>query len=283
MNNNHCCGVSIVIPCYNDQDGLDRLLKSIDKNFPAFVPSEIIIVDDSSMVKISQATVRNKENQGPAKSRLRGAKLAKYDFLFFIDSDDLVEEGISSVFEQFPYYDLTLFGVRDAIGDREIRKWKPSHERPLYKNLHSWNLVIKKDVYLNAAVDTKSMAFEDWQVVLRAVSMDIDVRVNVLDDVIGKTYNISSNSLSRKSLDDQLFKLPDILKDQLICLSARKYIGRLLVRNAISRGVSATKVWRVFRAERSKLMYRKTEFIIDIAHGKVPAWVKLSVKRALNG
>lgn len=81
--------VTVVIPVFNDIEGLTTLL-------PQLRGVSVIVVDDcspraqelQSLVENSGATyVRLSSNQGPAAARNRGVSLAKTPFVWFIDSD----------------------------------------------------------------------------------------------------------------------------------------------------------------------------------------------------
>lgn len=88
-------GVSVIIPVYNRPEFLKEALDSVLKQ--TFLNFEIIVIDDGStdstsdvinsygdkIVKIRQ------DNKGVSSARNRGIMAAKYDFIAFLDSDDL--------------------------------------------------------------------------------------------------------------------------------------------------------------------------------------------------
>jgi len=93
---------SIVIPTYQRPDGLHNCLTAI-----AALPTlesgiEVIVVDDGSTSNTNEVTepfkaelkltLIQQENQGPASARNAGARLARGDYLVFID-DDCVPES----------------------------------------------------------------------------------------------------------------------------------------------------------------------------------------------
>jgi glycosyltransferase involved in cell wall biosynthesis len=90
--------ISVVIPVYNDEKRIIRVLKSLKKqtykkNF------EIIVIDDCSADKTKEIAgkyakvITNKKNMGPAFSRNKGVKLSKGKIIAFTDSDCMVAEN----------------------------------------------------------------------------------------------------------------------------------------------------------------------------------------------
>ena len=92
--------VSVIIPCYNCSDTIDRALDSVVKQ--SFKPLEIILVNDASndgtlsklldlqnqfdkkWVKVISLTI----NYGPATARNEGWKIASGKYIAFLDADD---------------------------------------------------------------------------------------------------------------------------------------------------------------------------------------------------
>ncbi len=104
---------SIVIPLYNKQEyvkeAIDSVLAQTYKNF------EIIIIDDGStdesatIVKDyidSRIKYLHQENQGVSVARNTGINLANYEFIAFLDADDIWNKKflaeISNLINQFP-------------------------------------------------------------------------------------------------------------------------------------------------------------------------------------
>ena len=95
--------VSIIIPIYNVEKYLDTCLQSISNQ--SLKEIEIICIDDCSKddsFAILQAhaendpriiVLRNETNVGQGNTRNRGIKIAKGDYIGFIDSDDYIPEN----------------------------------------------------------------------------------------------------------------------------------------------------------------------------------------------
>lgn len=119
--------ISIVIPAYDRADLLDITLNSVTKQ--TGIKYEIIVVDDNSSFndiydvckKYNVIYYKNTHNSGAQISRNKGVELASFEYIAFIDSDDLWEtkdkllnqykvlknnSNISIVFTALKYIDI---------------------------------------------------------------------------------------------------------------------------------------------------------------------------------
>lgn len=98
--------VSIIIPMYNTEDYIEVCLDSVVKS-RIFTDSEVLVIDDGSTdgsterVKKYTKEYRNvflyeKENTGVADTRNYGIDRARGKYVYFLDSDDQVEENYIS-------------------------------------------------------------------------------------------------------------------------------------------------------------------------------------------
>lgn len=84
--------LSIIIPYYNGGEYTDELL---DRLAPQIIPEvEVILVDDGSQIPYKTdykwVKVIRKKNGGCASARNRGLKVAKGEYVSFLDADDMV-------------------------------------------------------------------------------------------------------------------------------------------------------------------------------------------------
>lgn len=96
--------ISIIIPLYNTEKYIGECLESIiDPEVPSCT-YEIIVIDDGSTDKsgeIVQAFIEHQknirlfrqENQGVSRARMNGIRQAEGEYIWFIDSDDLLSQG----------------------------------------------------------------------------------------------------------------------------------------------------------------------------------------------
>lgn len=114
--------LSIIIPVFNRQEGLNKLISDLSKAILADMLEnqvEIIVIDDASEVPVtlieSKAKVllhRSSKNFGAPLSRKKGFQLSKGAFIHFHDSDDSVASNwLSEVMNEVslkPYIDLLM-------------------------------------------------------------------------------------------------------------------------------------------------------------------------------
>ena len=121
--------LSIIIPTYNEEEYLPVLLESIKQQ--DFSDYEIIVADADS----KDNTVKIAEEYGcivveggmPAVGRNNGAKVAKGDYLLFLDSDlKLTEDYLAKVIYEFK---MERLGIA-------ITQMKPLSKKTEYKLLH---------------------------------------------------------------------------------------------------------------------------------------------------
>ena len=94
--------ISVIIPVYNVEDYLKDCLDSIISQ--SFDDIEIICVDDGSedlsldilksyQKQDSRIKIITQENKGPGAARNRGLDISNGEYIYFMDSDDYLEDG----------------------------------------------------------------------------------------------------------------------------------------------------------------------------------------------
>ena len=118
--------ISVVIPVYNAEKTIERLLNSIEKQ--TYSNYEIIVVNDGSTDNTNRVLEKynylnmkiiNQKNYGVGKARKEGFKHITGDLVFFCDSDDYIAnnkvfETIIKVFEEVNP-DILMFDVLDIL------------------------------------------------------------------------------------------------------------------------------------------------------------------------
>ena len=97
--------ISIIIPIYNVEEYLADCLESVKRNLDGLSTAEVLLIDDGSIdnssviaklyaEKDKRFHYHYKRNGGPSSARNYGVSLAVGKYLFFMDSDDMLVEGI---------------------------------------------------------------------------------------------------------------------------------------------------------------------------------------------
>ena len=140
--------LSIVIPAFNSQNTIGRLLKSIKISKDVkFNEIEVIVVDDKSedetIVAVKNWKVKIialKENSGPAKARNIGVKYARGKVVLFLDADVvLYKNSLAEVINSFKS-DPDMFALT-GVWSKEQRNHKFF---PKFKALRDWSYWINE-------------------------------------------------------------------------------------------------------------------------------------------
>lgn len=177
--------VSIIIPVFSSGKYLLATLKSIREK----VPTQIIIVNDGSTDKQTLSILKsldnkkylivNQKNAGTAAARNNGAKLAKGEYLLFLDSDDLIEKNfctkLAAILDKnrnidFVYPSTILF-------DNEIGFWNSLEYNPTlvkYYNYFVITSLMRKDMFFRiGAFDESYKQIEDREFWIRTIKNKI--------------------------------------------------------------------------------------------------------------
>ncbi|CUA63224.1 glycosyltransferase family 2 protein [Escherichia coli] len=119
--------ISVVIPCFNCIQTIDKALQSVyDQNYK-FI--EIVCVDDCSTdntyehIKTNHPfvkLVKNDINLGPAASRNKGVRLCSGEFVAFLDADDIWFPNKTNIqIELMDKYGLDFIGASFTINTND--------------------------------------------------------------------------------------------------------------------------------------------------------------------
>ena len=196
------CKLSIIIPCFNVEDTIQRTIDSILSQ--KFEDYEIILIEDRSTsdrtfekcLKIAEqnskiSLYRNPHNSGLGASRNIGLQYAKGSYISFIDSDDWYETNALSVFDQktietpeaeviafsFSLYDCTK--KKFAIADRAIPNIKISGIEALecfitgkHRLWQAGTKIYKKSFLTeNNIKNSENILYEDSELIIKAFGL----------------------------------------------------------------------------------------------------------------
>lgn len=117
--------ISVIIPVYNCDRYLSETIESVLKQ--TYPPSEIIIVDDGLTDKSAEVAksfgdlikYKYQNNSGAAVARNTGIKIAKGEYIAFLDADDLWTENKLKLqieaFKNYPQLDIIFGKVQQFI------------------------------------------------------------------------------------------------------------------------------------------------------------------------
>ena len=142
--------ISIIIPIYNRQNYLTKVLESVlnqtHKNL------EIVLINDGSTdnsLKICKQyqkidsrikIINNKINKGVSYSRNKGLEVAKGDFIGFVDSDDYIEENMYDILLD----DILKTGTDFSQCGRIVNNKKESVFNERYHTIYGNKEIIKQ-------------------------------------------------------------------------------------------------------------------------------------------
>ena len=172
--------ISIIIPCYNSGEYLPEAIESV-RTYAGNYTYEIIVIDDGSndektlsvlenLKDTENITLLRQQNQGLSAARNAGCRIAKGEFLLFLDSDNTI----------FPeYIDLSInflrknpefgvfYGQPEFIGDINSRYGFDVDEfdidEMLINNYIDACAVVRKTAFENVGgFDEQLRCFEDY-------------------------------------------------------------------------------------------------------------------------
>ena len=137
--NNFQIKVSVIIPVFNVEDYLEECLESVINQTMKDI--EIICINDGSYDssldilkeykdKDSRIKIITQYNKGPGGARNTGLDIAKGKYIYFIDSDDIIEiNGLKEMYEQSEFKQLDMLKFNLMTFEDETRKEKELYQR----------------------------------------------------------------------------------------------------------------------------------------------------------
>ncbi len=216
--------ISVIIPLFNKEKSIDFTVQSVLRQ--GYANFELIVVDDGSTdrsVEIlsefddQRLKVLSKENGGVSSARNFGADRALYDWLFFLDADDIVFEKCFSILVGLvnEYPDANIFTANFVAENKSGKKvtWCSGSEKGIvvhpFKSLwqrniypRTGNTLIRKEAFYDAGQFREECSvWEDLELFLNLLNKNI---VAYSPEIVFK-YNLELNELSQqiKPLDKE--------------------------------------------------------------------------------
>lgn len=135
--------LSIVIPYFETYDLTYRLIRQLDLQLTE--ETELLVIDDGcneerlDNLQTKYIKVIHKQNEGVAKTRNLGTKLAKGKYIAFIDCDDVItNDYVSTLIDAIDKYSVDVINFNWADIHTKIEYHKPDNCAP-------WKAIYKKE------------------------------------------------------------------------------------------------------------------------------------------
>tara|TARA_R110002050_G_scaffold188521_1_gene322973 strand:+ start:448 stop:1299 length:852 start_codon:yes stop_codon:yes gene_type:complete len=207
--------VSIVIPCFNDADYIEKAVDSALQQ--TYANKEVIVVDDGSNMVTKQALQRLKrkvsvlitqENLGQSKARNNGIKKAKGLYVLTLDSDDFLEPNFCEKAEaliRFDHIRMVSSYTRCFNAEREwVFKSKGGFLKDFLFQSSSLNNILfrKEDWEIIGGYDEKmTFGWEDWEFCIRLLQLGGECKIipEVLFNYRKRTDSTTSKALANST------------------------------------------------------------------------------------
>lgn len=251
--------VSVIIPCYNASETLERAIISVIKQ--SVLPKEIIVVDDNStddswdkmkclQNRYKQITnfivKKNEKNIGAGSTRNRAWDEAKYDYIAFLDADDAwIEQKIEvqyGLMKEDERIDASCHKMSygDSYNCKKDYKWcYVNRYCALFKNpMMTPSVMLKRNIH-HRFKDNKRYAEDTW---LWCELLFDGKQVVYIDDCLAKVFKpfygasgLSGNMIEMEIGEMENFwwlykskKIPFLLMMIVCFFSILKFIRRII-------------------------------------------------------
>jgi glycosyltransferase involved in cell wall biosynthesis len=286
--------VSVILPVYNTEKYLQKCLESIiaaKKN----IELEIILINDGSTdnslvicnqyaVKYDFIKVINQKNSGVSIARNKGIKVAKGDFISFIDSDDWIEiDFFSNMLEEISKekVDLVVTNIKnikkDSIDKRNLFLIQKLYSDKLFEPTELFqneNFILTNSpfnkLYLRRILDSNKILFkehlkngEDFIFVLEYGLCC--KKIHFINDYSYNYNKLSESSATSKYIKNYYYVLKSTKEEYFIIASKYQKINQ------------SEKMYHYFRVA-SKAIFEEGK----ITNGKTFMQRYYSIKHILN-
>ena len=240
--------ISVIIPIYNVEEYLEECLESIQHQ--TYTDIEVILVNDGSTDNSKEICERycrqdnrfkliNQENQGLSEARNVGVRVSMGEYIFFVDSDDVIKTDILETLLPLMTEDVDIVGCNHSSQKEDLTLqtnpnivFQGNSSEALSNCLtygpvkhFAWAKLYRRNI-VEVVPFLKGLLYED---VYTGVANLKFIRNIVIIDTIGYYYRIRPNSIvrqkySKKNLD--IFKVCDSLLEEFSNNEALPFIGR---------------------------------------------------------
>ena len=240
--------ISVIVPVYNVEEYLEECLESIRQQ--TFTDIEVILVNDGSTdgsreiceqycEKDSRFKLINQENQGLSEARNVGVRASVGEYIFFVDSDDVIKVDILETLIPFMTENVDIVGCDYSSKKEDLTLqttpdiiFKGNSSEAILNCLHygavrafAWSKLYRRNI-VEEVLFPKGLIYED---IYTGVANLKYIRNIVVISSIGYYYRRRSDSItgkkhSEKTLD--IFKICNLLLEEFSNHKLLAYIGR---------------------------------------------------------
>ncbi len=174
--------VSIIIPVYNTEKYLSKCLESVINQ--TYKNLEIILINDGSTDKSKEICesfakkdkriqILNKENSGVSSARNHGMRLAKGQYIAFIDGDDYAEEN---------YIEELLKNLKQTESDCVLCGYNRVYDKKIEQITKEKNIYLNKEEFLFSILNVQTGTGFTWaklwkREAIKDVQFDEEVKI----------------------------------------------------------------------------------------------------------
>lgn len=198
--------VSIIVPIFNSEKYLNKCIDSIINQ--SLKEIEIILINDGSKdnselicnnyaKKDNRIRVISKKNEGVSSARNCGLKMAKGEYVLFVDSDDWLELNMCEVL-----YKEASLGDYDVVmcGFKEFNDYKKSYKDFIINNVSDDKIL---DIILSNSYPIKGFLFNKL-LKREKITKEFNDKIFIKEDLMFLLENVG-NITKYKIIKDELY------------------------------------------------------------------------------
>ncbi len=239
--NNKIDGISVVIPYYNGKQFIEYTLRKLYYSLElSELNYEIILVNDNPSESVEHlkekypdlVITNNQRNMGIAASRNMGKKISKYNYIYFIDQDDWVEDSFFKKAKEYleKGYDVVLFNC-NIYHDDHLEKQLYRSLFKIYLKFLSGKLLIKYgNVFITPGqIVLKKDILKDFIVTETKGSDDYFLFLDLFMNKVKIKY-VEEPLFNYRSHNTNYSKTADFKKSSLECFDKYKLINPEIIK-----------------------------------------------------
>lgn len=299
--------VSVIIPYYNTMEFIQECIDSLLNQ--TFSNLEIIIINDGSDTENTEALenlitdnrivyIKNSRTYGVAYCRNKGIEAATGDYIFFVDSDDILNKNAIELLvkniNEFPLIKgrtLRLRRPKDLmkVENYEVKPLILKSSEKIFNSPSILNILFRKDFITSMGItfSTSNETFSDLSGILPIIKLNRNFPVLQNFTYYKRVRNdpISNPSLNQKPIEDKFHDLLQMIKELKLRYDDSKtnnYLDRYFIK------YYRRYILKLFENQRNihdffKPMNEVVRSINKDSFKGVPFHTKLQLKTILSG